>query len=191
MFSTIKPVYGTERPRETENTDARLALYRRAADDRRNGRKNKEKSGQDLFGEDNASVSTESLLAFLEEFLEQRFGQKPSNEKYAPNIPAQSDIYMTPLASRPIGSNRAIKAAQAYAHAAQTVQKTSENTYTAAAPDHEGPKDMQTIMALINDLKILAKSGVETIDITRGNSFLNSLAQSIQQARTTNNETPH
>jgi len=180
MLSNITPVNKNQKPRETENTDARLAMHRHAPDHNKNRNKKKSTAHNDIFGEDSATVSTDALLAFLKDYLANRFGQNISNSGEA-NPPEQKNIINSPLsAGRP---GRAEKAAQAYAHAAKTSHYTQEPRHT-TTDQRQLSGDARTITDLIKDLNLLTKANVKQIDIGRGNSFLESLVHSVNTAKT-------
>lgn len=151
MFSTIGNIFsGEQKPREAENSDTRLDIKRHDPDQER---KKKDDSSEDdvnaFLKEDSATVSTDSLFVFLENFLEAQLQKQarnasnnglissshtslnePVNEPEAQNLhvnvhsqpttnKAQTDQTFSQRAASPSLRNDAGRAAYAYAHAAE------------------------------------------------------------------------
>lgn len=183
MFTSVRSIYGTAFPREAEEADARLALYRRH--DKHSKGKNRQgrSTDGDFFAEDRARVSTAALLAFLEDLLQSRFGFLDTG--LSDRLTSSSENSFSGVGGRSL-PGRAAKVAQAYEHAAETVRLREETNLLAeneALNNAHADREVQLIQSLIQDLRMLTRSGVDTLDISRGNTFLDSLLSAVEDIK--------
>lgn len=180
MFSKL----GTTIPpflRQAESTDTHQYIRRHERDQGR--RKNFENHDADADNyDDEASVSVEALLLFLESMA-----SATGHKTHKATISNEHEIAHNKATSP---ASPSLYAAHAYAHAAKTSPVSSSE---AATPSY--PPDQATIQTtdsagntlitdLITEVRALKDSGVKMLYIERGDSFADSLFQAIEKART-------
>jgi hypothetical protein len=174
----------TKRPREAESADARLNIRRQDPDAQ--NRKSKDTPDEDgssfALEEDSATVSLEALQNFLDGFLASQttLESAPAATYSKPNIPA--GLAATPLRTGPYTAQT-----RAYQMAARTSAikipqappRPAPLTQKARLPVHE----LQALLQLRVDLRLLALQGVTVLTIERGESFVQSLITAAAKAK--------
>lgn len=191
MFSQLGPLFKTTL-RQAESTDARLEIRR---EDKENDgkKKDEDQSAEDtsLLWEDSTSVSVEALRTFLIEFLKSRGDNVPeANVSATQNTSIMANL--TPE-SRPPASPAAARALKAY------TSNPGHNIYIPPAsvePEPSGESmdlvdllkadELRTMHALISELDLLARKGVQTLIIEKADSFLESLVQAVRLEKSKN-----
>lgn len=183
MDTTIRRVSGFVKPRETESTDAKLDLSRGMPYEQRRRRYSAKSFSEDLFSEDSATVSTEALLAFLQNFLLTRFG--PIEVETISEYEANEKINTTSKTSSIEAlREKASLASRAYEHAADISRKSARrNNSHNTALQNAVHGDVQQVSLLIKDLRVLSGSGVTHVTIERGSSFLDSIIQAVKNTK--------
>lgn len=184
MFTTFinTPAPGSP-PRQAEQSDARQEIKRHDPDQR--GKKHEDADREkDIFAdEDKASVSVAALLSFLTEFLKTLDSEEEKSAPVSPSIAAS----MNAQAKQPPVSGNAAAAHSAYAAAAKTKTHGSglsaQNAQQAATSLGLSGGEVRTIHELIEGLKELSARGIENLDIERSTSFLQSLVNAVEKAR--------
>lgn len=187
MFEKIMGMFSiTGRPRETDPSDTRQDIRRHDPEQERKKQPRPEKEKLSFDIGDSASVSVEALRLFLENFL--RSLEKDASAKTAAKIPAApAQPQQTPPPTPP-AQGRAARAASAYRHVGNANRATSILD-AAGAGDETAPaislpaSEVRTIHRLLEDLKILAAADVQQITVERGESFLQSLVNAVETAK--------
>ena len=174
MYSRLDPVFQSL-PRQTENADTRQDIRReeKTGDERRKGGKDKEEKPAELW-EDSTVVSVRALHAFLTGLVADNAGKGHAEIQVsaaaAPQPPAQH---------REHPPTEAARAAKAYKTMYYTGQKEHQPPLPAPPAIENGvklsPEEERTIHKLVADINILAASGIETLQIKKSESFLQSL----------------
>lgn len=171
------------KPRETEKTDTHQYIRQHQRD--QNRKKGDEKQKENLFStDDQASVTTDALYAFLENFLNEQI-----NSQKEPGIRSFLDNMESLTKAKPKQQeNSANPAINAYQHAAETspgkqhekVHKEYKNIESSELLDNQ---DIQTMYVLMKDVEILLQNGIDEIKMVRGETFLDSLIRSVDAAK--------
>lgn len=187
MLSQLGSVFKTTF-RQAEAADARLEIRR---EEKENGGKKKdgrEESADDsALWEDSMAVSVAALHSFLVEFLKSHGAPLPQEEQIA--VAAPSADYQEPRPPVNSIAARAVKAYTAMAPAAPSsiAPSTPETPVVVNPADLLSAEEIRAIHVLITDVDALAKSGVQTLNITIVGTFLESL---IEAVRLTKNPAP-
>lgn len=178
MFTTIGNFLSPKKPRETEKTDTHAYIRQHQRD--QNRKKGDGNSKEDLFStDDQASVTTDALYAFLENFLNEQINsqKEPEVRSFLDNMESLTQAKQKTF-DKPL--NPAINA---YQHAAETSpekhekqRKDYKNIDDSELLDNQDVKDMY---ALMKDVEILLQNGIEEIKMVRGETFLDSLILSV------------
>lgn len=185
MFSSLNNIYGTQKPRQAESTDARLGIKRQNQEQGRRKQKDQDSDEEFIFSADNASVSVDALRAFLETFLK----HGPTADANEPDADAAQTTPAAEKAPEQPATNNGnmARAAGAYATAAQTTTPTSSfsirETKQAAEDLGLSADEMRTIRELLGELKILMDRGITDLEINRGETFLQSLVDAVALAK--------
>lgn len=177
----ITPQETKTQPRQAEHADTRKDIQRHDPD--QNRRENNRRT-EDENDEQNGEIATLSLGAlsiFLENFLKSLENQANTSETTKDQAPPPETTPIPP--TEPLrASTRAAMAANAYQCRANAQQKTSllKNGSVNAAPTIKlDAKEVRTIHAVLDDLKILEEKQIEYIRIERNESFLQSIVAAI------------
>lgn len=179
MFSQLGPLFKTQL-RQAEKSDARLEIRRDEKQDQ--GKKHDfgedEAQGSD-FWEDSTAVSVEALKTFLTEFLKTR-GEEDIKEATPKGAPAQRPEH------KPAADSRTAQAMKAYG----SMAAASPISYTPPQPEKESESvdlvdllaadEVRTIHALITELDILSRKGVQTLIIEKAPTFLEALVHAVR-----------
>ncbi len=185
MFSQLGPLFKTTL-RQAESADTRLEIRREEKENP--GKKRDEQDAADNTGdlwEDSTSVSVEALRTFLIEFLKGRGEDVPEARVSA----AEENIYagITPPPPLRPASPMAAKAVKAYAstagqnhHPAPPPVMPEQTEETVDLADLLKADELRTIHALIHELDLLSRKGVQTLTIEKAETFLESLVQAVR-----------
>lgn len=183
MDTKIGPVGGLYKPREAESADTRYGLLHQEAlryGDGRRGRR--DGGGFEGLEEDQATVSIDALLLFLESFLSRHFGVTPeeSGVEHAPESRWQRSA-----ASVEALRLKAAQASRAYEDAAHVSHKVARRNRESGqtADNHAERDELDMVVGLIRDLRVLAAQDVSSLKIERGKTFIDSLAVAVLQAK--------
>lgn len=178
MFTTIGNFLSPNKTRETEKTDTHQYIRQHQRD--QNRKKGDENKKEDLFStDDQASVTTDALYAFLENFLNEQINSKkePEIRSFLDNMKSLTQ------AKRKTFDKPVNPAIHAYQHAAETSpdkhekqHKEHKNIDDSELLDNQ---DMKSMYALMKDVEILLQNGIEEIKMVRGETFLDSLILSV------------
>lgn len=183
MDTKLGPIIGPYKPREAESADTRYGLLTQNPESYSGGREQGQEHSQNGFEEDEASVSTEALLLYLESILIRKYGltaEESLAEDYVPEASAQR-----PAAGVEALRLKAAEAAKAYAHAAHVSRKVARKNQSSAVSEQtrSSSEDVQQIARLIRDLRMLSLQSVERLHVERGESLIDSLASAIVKAK--------
>ncbi|MCL4678580.1 MAG: hypothetical protein KJ017_08320 [Alphaproteobacteria bacterium] len=180
MDTKVGPIGGLYKPREAESADTRYGLLRQDSLGYRKGRKRPDAS--EGLEEDQATVSIEALMLYLESFIARRFGvtSGESGLEKPPGINLQRSA--TNIEALRLKAAHAVKA---YEHAAHVSHKVArQNAAFAHGSDLEGSDhEVEFIISLIRDLRLLAQQDVGSLQIERGEGFIESLASAVLKAK--------
>ncbi|MBL4803714.1 MAG: hypothetical protein JKY71_02525 [Alphaproteobacteria bacterium] len=188
MLYSIGNIF-TREPRQAEQTDTRQAIQRHDPEFERPSQE-KQQDATEEFGEDFAHVSVEALSVFLKNFVREQSAETPQDTNEQPLV----EEYTTPQVSEPIPqstatNSAAAQAASAYqsmAHSHRHEEVLIETTDAAQGPSLDlSAEDVRAINALIDDLEVLKQARVETLQIERAASFLESLKNAVDRAKAT------
>jgi hypothetical protein len=175
------------RIRQAEHADTRLGIRRHDPDQNRKGHQDESPRSEGFLYEDNASVSVEALIVFLQSLTGDGLAERTDRAPAAPGLDnaapqTVSSSQNRPAQDRPTG--RSAHAAQAYAQTARAgaLAPPIQNSAAASLPGLT-ESDLHSIHRLIGELKSLAQAGVEFLTIEREESFLQSLSSAAQKAR--------
>lgn len=182
MFSELGPLFKTTF-RQAESNDARQKIPHEERDhgQRKQEEEQKKDAPTDLW-EDNTTVSVEALRTFLVGFLSTL--TQNGNEVTTPLVPETPPASQRPHeASRPTNTRNA-KAVRAYQNmAAQgNPPKTQSPPEQLPRKPNAGSlesKELRDIYALIDNLDILTRRGVQELSIKKADSFVDSLKQAV------------
>ncbi len=193
MFSQLGPLFKTTL-RQAERVDARLEIRREEKDtpNKKHDFEKDDESGGGLW-EDSTSVSIEALRNFLIGFLQSRGEDPPGIKSSAPAAPAAAHEGAAPQAQpAPPANAKAARAAQAYsaqaAHAAPPpLPPPPEKDDTASSSESPvnladllAADELRTMHALIHELDMLARRGVQMLTIEKAESFLQALVAAVE-----------
>ncbi|MCB1652013.1 MAG: hypothetical protein KDI46_08175 [Alphaproteobacteria bacterium] len=187
MFSALTQLLATQPPRRAEESDTRQALQHHDPDYHKR-RKNKDKTAPHIDEDGNIIISVEALSEFLQKII--KSAPRPETEEGTPdieNIPETQPV-PTPQASTTQSANAA-HAASAYA-SMQNAQKKDTILLETTDSAPSGPEldltaaDTRAIHALLEDLKTLAQNDIHHLQIERAESFLQSLKNAVNKAKT-------
>ena len=180
MYSRLDPVFQAALPRQTESTDTRQGIrHEEKTDDRgRKGKEHEDKEPSDMW-EDSTIVSIRALGAFLAGLV----ATAAQNEKQISTDvqmsggPAENAPAPVARENRPV--TEAARAAKAYKSMYYTGQKEHQPPLPAPPAGDSGVKlsaeETRAIHKLMVDINILSARGVETLQIRKSDSFLQSL----------------
>ncbi|MBK6896096.1 MAG: hypothetical protein IPH06_05855 [Alphaproteobacteria bacterium] len=183
MDTKLGPIIGPYKPREAESADTRYGLLGQGSGFSGYRREGREEASLDRFDEDEATVSTEALLLFLESILIRQYGltaEESLSVDYVPEASAQR-----PTAGVEALRLKAAEAAKAYAHAAHVSRKVARKNQkpdvSEQTPSYS--EDIQQITRLIRDLRLLSAQSVDRLQVERGATLIESLAAAIVKAK--------
>lgn len=181
MFSIIGQYIAPKKPRETEETDTHAYIRQHERDQ---NRKKDDQRQESLFStDDQASVTTHALFAFLESFLNDQINSKkdPEIRSFLDNMESLTQVKQKIL-EKPL--NPAINA---YQHAAETSPDKQEKPHKEYKNIEESDlldnQDIQAMYTLMKDVEILLDNNIEEIKMVRGETFLDSLILSVEAAK--------
>ena len=180
MDTKVGQIIGIYKPREAENADTRYGLFGQGS----LGYGGQERQGhsQDSFEDDQATVSTEALLLFLESLLIRQYGlsAEEAADSYIPQASSQR-----PAANVESLRLKAAEAVKAYSHAAHVSRKVARKNQKLNQPEavQDGTADLQNVLRLIRDLRTLSSHKVDRLHVERGDSFIDSLAAAVLKAK--------
>lgn len=183
MDTKLGPIIAPYKPREAESADTRYGLLGQNPEAFSGGREQGKGYSQEGFEEDEATVSTEALLLYLESILIRKYGltaEESLAEDYVPEAsPQKSAAGIEALRLK------AAEAAKAYAHAALVSRKVARKNRSAGALEQtrSSSDDIQQITRLIRDLRALSAQSVNRLHVERGEGLIESLAAAIVKAK--------
>lgn len=184
--------------RQAEQTDTRLGIRREEKHDdgRRKGHSDGETPDVQGFEEERPRVSVAALTAFLEgllQTLQMRIPAQPTPDHIVPTVlPAREASSGAPAS--PVRDSAAARAAHAYKNVAEgrtsagpAESSSSQDSAFTVAHQAEAlsASDVRTIHFLLDTLKTLS---VETLEIEKAPTFLQSLVNAVSRARTGDSE---
>lgn len=186
MFSALSAILPL-RPKQAEQSDTRQEILRHDPDYERH-RKKKEPDPLEAFEEGGVVLSVAALEEFLVNFMRGTLEHPPEeNEASAVPSPEISTAAPPPPSEQPAATGAAAQAASAYqnmAGAGNRKQILLETTDKASGPPLElSAGDARAIHGLIEDLKILAAAGIQYLQIERAESFVQSLSDAVNKAK--------
>jgi len=183
MDAKLGPIIGPYKPREAESADTRYGLLSQNSEPFSGGHDHGKGYSEDDFEEDEASVSTEALLLYLESILIRKYGLTAEESLTGDYVPEAST--QRPAAGVEALRLKAAEAAKAYAHAAHVSRKVArKNKSSVTSEQSRGPSDdIQQITRLIRDLRMLSTQSVSRLHVQRGESLIESLAAAIVKAK--------
>ena len=173
MYSRLDPIFQSL-PRQAENTDTRQGIRReeKTGDEGRKGSKEKEEPPSELW-EDSTVVSVRALRAFLTGLVAN------STPKGHADIQVSAAAVPPPAPHREHPPTEAARAAKAYKTMYYTGQKEHQPPLPTPPVSESSvklsPEEEHIIHKLIADIDILAARGIETLNIRKSDSFLQSL----------------
>ncbi len=186
MYSNIQSINSTPKSLETEATDARL----------RNKAKQDEiidqdarKRQQDGFSQepDNETniFSVNALICFLEDFLEARLSSKlnkdvPPNQKVSSFAPWMKADHSNANDRPHVPANRA---ANAYAHGAETVKGVVRGQEPSTTGHHLNDDNMNDVYHLLRDLRDLRDDGQKQLRLDAKLTFMDGVYSAVQDAK--------
>lgn len=183
MYSKLDPVLQAVIPRHAESADTRMGIHRedRTGDEGRKRGREKNDEPADLW-EDRTVVSVRALGALLASLV-----ARPGR------IDGHADIAVSSAqpgaghaAVPPPQQSESAKAARAYKTMYYTGQKIHQPPLPAppegTAPVALSPEEERAIHKLLSDIETLAARGIETLEIHKSGSFLQSLADAAAHA---------
>lgn len=188
MFSQLGPLFKTTF-RQAEANDTRQAIPHNERDTKRKKQEedNSPETNNDLW-EDNTSVTVEALHTFLINFL-----QTLSNDEAIPTSSVQPNQTPQALSTRPpekirptnTKNAKAVRAYQATAGQNHTPAPMQENTTISIDADKLPlqSKELRDIHRLIDDLNILNKNKIYSLNILKAESFIESLKNAVGLAK--------
>lgn len=186
MFSRLGPLFKTTF-RQAESNDTRQHIPHEERDQGRRKREEERKPDTDTDPwVDNTSVGVPALRTFLIDFLKTSFGEENITlpEEEAEKKPLTS---RPPEKSRPTSTKnaRAVRAYQSIAEKSQKPAPMPQETQKRAERDVDllESKELRDIYQLIDDLDLLASKGVTTLNIMKADSFVESLKNAVQLAK--------
>lgn len=180
MDTKVGPIGGIYKPREAESADTRYGLLHQDSFGYRRGRKRSDAA--DGLDDDQASVSVEALLLYLESFLARRFGvsaEESGLEKPLESNPQRSAMNIEAMRLK------AAQAVKAYEHAAHVSHRVARKNPSAGKDASDSGRDQEFafIVDLIRDLRSLARQDIDALQIERGEGFIESLASAVLKAK--------
>lgn len=198
MFSALGNIFSIK-PRQAEQTDTRQGIQRHDPEYERRQKKKENKENQE-FNQDRATVSVEALRIFLENFVNGKTdngatfepfdAQDGAEANFEPtDYKIQTDLELPETNGKAEKSGDAAMAASTYQNAAQAKEttvlfETTDQGATGPTLDLSAA-DIRTIHSLIEDLKILNAENIEYLQIERADTFLDSLVNAVNKAKTT------
>ena len=183
MDTNVGHIKGIYKPREAESADTRYDLLHHEKDNPEH-RTFQDRSSSDDFhltDTDQATVSTEALVVYLERYMFRTFGvtEKDADRKGSKKAASQQKIEDLRV--------KAAQASKAYSRAARVSRQVSKKAVKSSQAAADFPSDSDDefgyIAGLIRDLRVLAKHGVKGLLIERGKSFIDSIAVAIEEAK--------
>jgi hypothetical protein len=169
MFTNLGSIF-IRPPRQAEHADTRAEIKRHDPDQPRRQKKD-EKDDEELFfdTDDTATISVPALAAFIDNFISNQTPQGANNSANPQTAPATS----APLSP-------AARAASAYA---RTDHGARPEIAAPAAPAGSSlsAADLRLMHKLRQDVQILMERRIDVLTIEKGESFLASLAASVNK----------
>ncbi len=173
-------------PRRTEEGDTRQEILRHDPDQNPKKNKKKEKEEIDPFNaDDNAFVTIEALAAFLENFLRNLVKETAATTKQSADVKPPTTTKNEKTHPPPQQNRQAAAAANAYQTRASTTDKKDINFDSDVADIPEtglNANEIRDVHRLLNNLQILSKRNIQTLEIERSDSFLQSLTTAVNNA---------
>jgi hypothetical protein len=186
MFSNLGPLFKTTF-RQAESNDTRLHIPHEERDNPNRKKDEKEKDKEGTVWEDDMTVSIKALRSFLINFLKTLPGGEDLAQFEAQRQEEEIVKQRPPETSRPANTQSA-KAVRAY----QSMANRSEENRDREEPspkegDRQEPnaamlksKELRDVHALIDDLEILKREGVEQLHIKKADTFLEALQNAVK-----------
>lgn len=174
MFSELNTIWRAM-PRQAETTDTRQEILRHDPDQRRRKQEDERDNETDLFGDDRADISIESLEAFLHTLLRDYTAPDRQDSETA-GATIDSDVPRSPNA----------QAAGAYArtadyhtphHGAVNIPVDESVSEEAEALSNE---EIQMIHRLLSDIEHLKARGIQSVKLLQAPTFLECVAKGIR-----------
>jgi len=185
MFSQLGPLFKTTF-RQAESNDTRQNIPH---EERDKGRKKHEedtpKEEEKEFWEESPSVSVGALRTFLINFLKTLPGAQ--DDILVKQETSQTNNIRPKEASRPTNTRNA-KAVRAYQSMAEKAKASApppitneKSTRVEPTADLLQSDELREVHKMIEDLDILARRGVENLNIRQADNFVESLKNAIQE----------
>jgi hypothetical protein len=175
MFNALGQIFTPAPPRQAEHADTRQDIRRHDPEFERRRKKHHETT-VDETPEQGTIIAVDALLMFLSAFIKNNPPTGTLNSTQTQN------------AEPPPAASSAGRAASAYQNTASAGHKNQillETTDTAA----HGPEmalssaDIRIMLQLIEDLKFLKSAQIEHLQLERAATFLQSLVDAVQNAK--------
>ena len=178
MFTELGKIW-TQNYRKTEPTDTHEYIREHTRDQQKSPKHQKRDQSEIFDTEDHTEVSVAALAAFLQSVLDNH-----PNENEKPSLHDAAKEIQTPKAHKRKASEARRGALSAYKHAAETIEsnKSYEITEEQGASLNLSDNDIQDIRTIVQGLKTLKSYNILTIEISTGDSFLNSLKAAVEHA---------
>lgn len=165
MFSFVQNITSVLKPYETKAVDARLK--RRGRDDSTAPQDHKAPKHSEVVSEaqEGQVLSVESLILFLEDFLESRLDSKLNSGSMV------DDDSFAPWLKQEHSNNNTNAAAQAYAHCAKTAQRNHRTKPVKT--------DLSLVYGLIRDLRRLKALGVKVLRLDEACNFIEGISAAV------------
>lgn len=162
--------------RQAEETDTHLYLQKHQRDENRKKR-DQQKDKENYFDtEDRASVSLDALHAFISNML----AENAHNNEAVKTSGNQPLHEQTP--ARKNNNIQTAKAADAYAHAAETSKSAAVMPHDNYNANTKNDKD-EFLYNLLKEIEILKARNIEEIYIEKADTFQESLVNAIMNAK--------
>ncbi len=183
MDTNVGHIKGIYKPRETESADTRYDLLHHEKDnpERREFQDRSSSDGSQQTTSDEATVSMEALLVYLERYVFRTFGLTEEDVKDKSSKINASQQKIDDLRAK------AAQASKAYSHAASVSRKVayrvSKYSDKQAGATSDFDDEFEYVSGLIKDLRALERQGVQGLQIQRAKSFVDSIAMAIESAK--------
>lgn len=182
MDTKINFPSGLSKLREAESADVRYELLHQPSPLLRRRRKGADRSDSGTgLDDDEAVVSTEALLLFLESYLRRHYGTATlgSDGEQAPKaFPNRSDVNIEAMRFK------AAHAVQAYAHAAEVTQKVQKRAKdTDECTVDENDENFIALLSLMREIRQLSRNDIDYVKIGRGADFVKSVSAAVKKAK--------
>jgi len=182
MIPYLQNISSIKKPLETEAANAILEIKNKPNNKDKKNSKNSGHENNNYLDQPNNEdniFSINSLIYFLEDFLENRLSSKLNDD------PPQKTSSFKPwvktehsnMNSKPNTASK--KAAIAYAHGAEAIQTTLNNPMK----EKKNNEALIDIYHLLRDLRDLRNDGINKIKLDKDGTFIDSIYKAVQMAK--------